>query len=462
MIIVSKWFGTDPTFYPSPRSAMEAPTEKLAYVALLNPDGIGVVDLDPVSETYGKLIYKLDMPHGADDELHHFGWNACSSALCPTAFHPQLERRYLIVPGIRSSRIYIIDTKPDPKRPKIVRTIEPEEIKQRTGYSRLHTVHCGPEGIFISALGEANGNSGPGGLLLLDHFNFNVLGAWEIDRGPQVFAYDFWWHIAHDVTITSGWATPDLFENGLQLDALLQRKYGHSIFFFDSKTRRFVQEVDLGDQHQMVLELRPAHNPRKTYGFSSVVIDVTNLASSIWVWYQDNGKWNARKIIEVPAIPTDPNLLPPALKDVGAVPPLVTDMVLSLDDRFLYVSCWGTGELIQYDVSDPFNAKLIDKVKIGGIANPVPHPSGKNMTGGVQMVELSRDGKRAYFTNSLYKAWDDQFYPTGIQGAMIKVTINPNGGMEIDKDFFVEFDGLRAHQIRLDGGDCSTDTFCYP
>ena len=23
-------------------------------------------------------------------------------------------------------------------------------------------------------------------------------------------------------------------------------------------------------------------------------------------------------------------------------------------------------------------------------------------------------------------------------------------------------DGYRAHQIRLDGGDCSTDSFCYP
>ncbi|PLT32859.1 selenium-binding protein SBP56-related protein [Bacillus sp. V5-8f] len=45
-------------------------------------------------------------------------------------------------------------------------TIEPEEIKRRTGYSPLHTVHCGPEGIFISALGAAEGDGGPGGILL--------------------------------------------------------------------------------------------------------------------------------------------------------------------------------------------------------------------------------------------------------------------------------------------------------
>ena len=30
------------------------------------------------------------------------------------------------------------------------------------------------------------------------------------------------------------------------------------------------------------------------------------------------------------------------------------------------------------------------------------------------MVEVSRDGKRIYFTNSLYASWDEQFYPDGV------------------------------------------------
>jgi methanethiol oxidase len=58
------------------------------------------------------------MPYPGD-ELHHFGWNACSSALCPSAPHPHLERRYLIIPGLRSSRIYIFDTQPEPAQAKI-------------------------------------------------------------------------------------------------------------------------------------------------------------------------------------------------------------------------------------------------------------------------------------------------------------------------------------------------------
>ena len=92
-------------------------------MALINPlkdgrtDAIGVVDVDPDSTSYGRLVGQTDMPH-AGDELHHFGWNACSSCLCPYAPHPHMERRYLVVPGINSSRIHILDTKPDPRQPE--------------------------------------------------------------------------------------------------------------------------------------------------------------------------------------------------------------------------------------------------------------------------------------------------------------------------------------------------------
>jgi hypothetical protein len=78
------------------------------------------------------------------------------------------------------------------------------------------------------------------------------------------------------------------------------------------------------------------------------------------------------------------------------VPPLVTDIDLSLDDRFLYVSCWGTGELRQYDVSDPMKPKLSGSVHIGGVTRKTPHPGGGDYRGGPQMVEISRDGKRVY------------------------------------------------------------------
>ena len=157
----------DPTFYPSPRMAAEGPREKLAYVGDFNPDpsngkhdSLCVIDTDPKSSSYSQIVGRLEMP-GVGDEMHHFGWNACSAALCPYAPHPHVERRYLLAPGLRSSRMHIIDTKPDPRNPKLVKIIEPEEMAARAGYSRPHTIHCGPDAIYVSALGNAKGD-GPG------------------------------------------------------------------------------------------------------------------------------------------------------------------------------------------------------------------------------------------------------------------------------------------------------------
>jgi selenium-binding protein 1 len=87
----------DPSFYPSPRMAAKAPRETLAYVAAFDPDrkkpdAIAVVDVDPQSSSYSRIVGQVEMPN-TGDELHHFGWNACSSCLCPNMPHPHVERR---------------------------------------------------------------------------------------------------------------------------------------------------------------------------------------------------------------------------------------------------------------------------------------------------------------------------------------------------------------------------------
>ena len=143
----------DPSFYPSPRMAMKAAPETLAYVAAFDPtatvpDELAVVDVDPKSATYGQIVHSLPMPH-TGDELHHFGWNACSSCLCPNAPHPHMERRYLVVPGLKSSRIHIVDTKPDARRPTITRVIEPGEVAELdppTRGAHLGDIAVGPDG----------------------------------------------------------------------------------------------------------------------------------------------------------------------------------------------------------------------------------------------------------------------------------------------------------------------------
>ena len=102
-------------------------------------------------------------------------------------------------------------------------------------------------------------------------------------------------------------------------------------------------------------------------------------------------------------------------------------------------------------------------VKIGGIVKGSPHPASGPVNGGPQMVEVSRDGRRVYLTNSLYSSWDEQFYPAGVEGWITKVDAAPDGGIEVDPSFLVtDLDGLRPHQVRLQGGDSSSDSYCFP
>jgi methanethiol oxidase len=253
----------------------------------------------------------------------------------------------------------------------------------------------------------------------------------------------------------------------LDPEDLLGRRFGHHLNFLSRSQRTLTQRVDLGDQHQIVLELRPAHDPAKAWGFVGTTISVEDLSASVWLWHQDGERWATRKVVTIPAEPAEADQLPPALQPFGAVPPLITDIDLSVDDRWLYVSCWGTGELKQYDVSDPFHPREAGSVRLGGIVGRQPHPAAPDqpLGGGPQMVEVSRDGRRVYVTNSLYAAWDDIFYPDGIGAWMAKLDADSDaGGLTVDARFFPngdDFRGLRVHQTRLEGGDASSDSYCY-
>ena len=170
----------DPTFYRTAADAIAAPAEELAYVVAFDRQGekhdaLTVIDLNPKSKAYGRVVGWTEVP-ALGDELHHFGWNACSAALKHEGHNMDgLQRRFLIVPGLRSSNIYVFDVGPDPRKPNLVKTIDAKTLSDKAGYSRPHTLHCGPEGVFMTCLGgPKNDPEGPGGIALLDHSTFDV------------------------------------------------------------------------------------------------------------------------------------------------------------------------------------------------------------------------------------------------------------------------------------------------
>ncbi len=440
--------------YASPAEARQQSPEKVVYVACLyegtgieEPDFIAVVDVDRESGSYGEIVHRTPMPN-VGDELHHFGWNACSSAC-----HSSLSRDRLIVPGIRSSRIHILDVS-DPRAPRIDKVIEPEEIKEKTGYSGPHTVHCMPGDIVtISMLGDADGNS-PGGFAVLDARDFSVVGRWEHEKNGQELMYDFWYQPRANTLLSSEWAAPNTFKDGFDPADVAAGKYGQRLHFWDLERRTKTQTIDLGAEGLIPLEIRWQHDPDSLQGFVGAT-----LSSNIIRFQKQNGSWEAATAIDVPNEELEGWPLE------GGVPGLITDIVLSMDDRDLFFSNWLHGDLRHYDVSDPSNPQLKSQVWLGGLlGRDGGHPKADGpLNGAPQMLQVSLDGERVYLTNSLYSTWDNQFYP-GIRGWMTKLDRQGDGTYALDEDFFVDFTQLdtgpaRPHEVHLPGGDCTTEIF---
>ena len=434
--------------YATPADAMKAPPEKFAFVPAIlvgtktkRPDYMATVDIDPESSTFGQVVGRFDMPI-VGDELHHYGWNACSSC------HGERHRRYLVVPGLASGNIYIVDAA-DPKNLKMHKQISGKDIAAKTDLSTPHTVHCLADGtMMISMLGDADGNA-PGGFLLIDE-SFEIKGRWEKDAAAMKFNYDFWYQPGINAMVSSEWAAPNTVAQGFKLEDVKAGKYGQQLHFWDWKERKIEQTVNLGEKGMIPLEVRFHHDPSSSHGFVGAA-----LSSVIWHW-QKKDKWVTKPIVEVEPVDTEGWPFP--------VPGLITDLVLSLDDKFLYFANWLHGDIRQYDVSDPANPKLTGQVWLGGV---IGHKSDmkKPMTGGPQMLQLSKNGKRLFVTSSLYSVWDNQFYPKmadeGSWMAMIDCDTE-NGGMKLNHDFLVDFGKepygpARAHEIRFPDGDSTSD-----
>jgi selenium-binding protein 1 len=427
------------SFHVSPAEALQAPPEEFLYLACLHegtgvdkPDFLAVVDADE-----GRVVHETPMPN-VGDELHHFGWNRCSSAC-----HGP-DRSHLIVPGFRSSRIHILNVADDPRRPRIEKVIEPEELVRATGLTRPHTVHCMPgESIVVSMLGDADGN-GACGFAVLDARTFEVKGRWE-NGGPRPpFNYDFWYQPRQNVLASSEFGAPTAYEGGFDLDDVTAGRYGSRLHFWNLAERRVEQTLELGETGLVPLEIRWLHDPDADEGFVGAA-----LSSTMWHFRRENGAYGADQVIAVAGVEQEGWPFP--------VPGLITDLVVSMDDRFLYFSNWLHGDLRQYDVSDPAHPRETGGLQLGGVLGR-PSDGNRELGGGPQMLQLSLDGRRLYVTNSLYSTWDNQFYP-GLRSWLLRINCDPNGGMELDPDFFVDFQPARTHEVRLQGGDCTTEIF---
>jgi len=461
--------------YATPAEACRAPPETLVYFPCIPVDGskanyLATVDVDRYSPTYNRVISRAYIPASQTDELHHSGWNTCSSC------HGDANavRKYLVLPSITSAKVFLFDVATDPRAPVLHHTVQSEEVMEKTATNNLHTSHCLADGnIMISGMGDAEGN-GKGSFILIDGKTFKVKGTWQAEGDEVPYGYDFWYQPLHNVMVSSEWGAPSSFTKGFN-PADVTDKYGRHLHIWEWDSRKYVKSIDLGPNGVIPLEVRFLHDPASTVGFVGCA-----LSSTVFRIFQDRSKeWQAERVISVPAQKVQGWALP-------EMPALITDILISMDDRFLYFSNWLQGDIRQYDISDTRNPKLVGQVFVSGslvndgavtltadggdFQQPEPLYIGdQRVHGGPQMIQLSLDGKRLYVTTSLFSAWDKQFYPDmGKYGSfLLQVDVdNVNGGMTVNKNFGVnmgaEPDGpVFAHEVRYPGGDCTSDIFLY-
>ncbi|CAN6830039.1 unnamed protein product [Brassica oleracea] len=462
--------------YASPLAAMSGPREKLIYVTALysgtgleKPDYLATVDVDPNSPTYSSVIHRLTMPY-IGDELHHTGWNSCSSCHGDAS----ADRRFLVLPGLISGRIYAIDTKTDPKAPSLYKVVEPKEILEKTGLAFPHTSHCLATGdMLVSCLGDKEGNAKGNGFLLLDS-DFNVKSRWDKPGHSPMFGYDFWYQPRFNTMISTSWGAPKSFSKGFNLQHVADGLYGSHLHIYKWPEGEMKQIIDLGNTGLLPLEIRFLHDPSKDIGYVGSALS----SNMIRFFRNSDDTWSheaRRVVISVKPLKVENWILP-------EMPGLITDFLISLDDRFMYFVNWLHGDVRQYNIEDPKNPVLTGQIWVGGLLQKgspvkavredgstyqfdVPQIKGKSLRGGPQMIQLSLDGKRLYATNSLFSAWDRQFYPELMDKGshIIQIVVDTErGGLSINPDFFVDFgdepDGpALAHEMRYPGGDCTSD-----
>lgn len=363
--------------------------EKFLYVFCLDAEGkkndsMLVVDVHPDSAKFGTILYQLDLG-SAGNETHHFGYTD--------------DRTHIWGCSLLSSKIFIIDVASNPAKPKVVKVLD--DIPAKHGLTGPHSPYALPGRMLISFLSSKNGGL-PAGLA-----EFTNAGKFirKLDL-PKDAPYMYDVAVKPDLNrmITSSF-TPQ--SNYMKPFAKMDLKnFGNKLLVWDFRQRKVIAQLTTG---LAPLECRWSLKEGVDHGFTNCAFD-----DSIWVWEGDGkGKYTSRHLCKTGKIPADLRQSP--------------------DDRFLYVSCFGSNEIQQWDVRDLKKPKLTSTIAPGVQPN---------------MMHVTGDGKRMYITNSLLSTLDrsPKFW-------VRLAHIGPDG-MKVDPFFHIDLTKLpkgaqRGHDMLL-------------
>lgn len=357
--------------------------EKYLYVFCLSADGkkndfLAVIDVDVDSPLYGKLIHQLDLG-SKGNETHHFGYTD--------------DRTHIWGCSLLSSKIFIIDVAENPARPKLKKVLD--DVPQQTGFAGPHSPYALPGRMLISFLSAKDGGL-PAGLA---EFTNDGKFIRKIDLPKDApYMYDVALKPDANRMVTSSFTPMNNYKKPMaQMDF---KNFGKELLIWDHRQYKVLHKLTTG---AAPLECRWSLKKDALHGFTNCALD-----DSIWVWEgTPDGNYTTRKLCSTGKLPADLRQSP--------------------DDRFLYVSCFGSNEIQQWDVSDLKNPKLTSTVAPGVQPN---------------MMHVTGDGKRMYVTNSLLSTLDHApvFW-------VRLVHIGPDG-MKVDPFFHIDLNAVPNGPVR--------------
>ena len=312
-------------------------------------DSLVTIDANPQSKTYGQIIHRAPVP--GQHEAHHAGFTD--------------DRRSLWAGGLDTSYIFIFDVASNPARPKLIKTIK-SFVKDTGGLVGPHTFYALPGRMLISALSNATDGSGRTGLAEYSNDGRFIRAIWMPKDAP--YGYDVRVNVNLNRMLTSSFTGKKNYMRPLGdliKDAAAMKEFGNSIIVWDFHARKPLQILRVPGAP---LELRWALLPNHYYAFTATALT----HQLVLIYQKEDGTWATKNIA-----------------DIGDNVPV--DISIAPDDSKIYVNSFMDGTLRVYDVSNPFEGKLIEQVKLGEMVN---------------MVSESWDGRRVYATNSLLSKWD--------------------------------------------------------
>jgi methanethiol oxidase len=321
--------------------------EKFLYVFCVDADAkdhdfLAVIDVDLDSPRYGKMIDQLDLG-SSGNETHHFGFTD--------------DRTHIFGCSLFSSRVFLIDVASNPAKPKLVKVIE--DLPATAGLSGPHSPYALPGRMLLTFLAGKDGGL-PAGLA---EFTNDGRFIRRLDLPADApYMYDVAIKPELNRMVTSSFTPMNNYKKPLpQMDL---KDFGKEVLVWDFRDRKVLNKLTMGTAP---LECRWTLKDGGNFGFTNCALD-----DSIWMWQGDDaGQYQSRKLCSTGKLPADLRFSP--------------------DARFLYVSCFFSNEIQQWDVSDLRNPRLTSTVVPGVQPN---------------MMHVTGDGKRMYITNSLLSTLD--------------------------------------------------------